>query len=157
MVRARVTLGASVGDAGAGIRVYGSEHLPAGRRRDVIEAGSVAAFALNIVVARILRGGVPDIGRGDRVAFVAYRVATLTGRRLSRIRLQRRPGIAVRGLLPLTLLGDVTVAARGATGRLVVIAEEVCRGSRRRDEGGTIAIDDLFVHAPADRQHDDHQ
>src|SRR5688500_7527078 len=131
MVRARVAFGTAVRDAGAGVGMYRGQHLASRGRGHMLETRPVTALALHVVISRIRHAGVADGGGGHCIPLVADRMAPLTRRLLPAARLERGPRVGMARLLPLCLLGAVTIAARCPAGRLVVVAEAVGGGGRQ--------------------------
>ena len=122
----------------------------------MIEPGAVAALALDVVIRGVLHQEVT--GRvGGQIAVVAHRMTAFARRARPPGSLQARPGLRVRGSLPLGLVLDVTVAAIGLLLADGEVTEEAVGCVLAGHERPRDVLDRLF-RARADRQHrEDHR
>ena len=102
----------------------GGQGLCGVRVGDVLEPGAMTAFALDVPIPRIRRGRPPDVLRDDQISVRPNRVAPLTRLRGRSAFLEVIPRVGVRGLLPLGVLSDVTVAAHRASVPDIAVSEK---------------------------------
>src|SRR5881394_120800 len=106
------------------------------------ETGTVAAFALDVVVTGIRLGAVA-CSSDDLIAFLTYGVTPVARRGGVSRGGEVRPGMRVRGRTPSPLLFDVAIAARGLLRRNTEVSQETVRAVDRRVEGLPVPIHDI--------------
>ncbi len=156
-MRALVAFATAVGNPG--VRHERSQGLDGAGLGDVVQARTVAAFALYVVVLRYVHHrvrvlqGVPSGGAVDNVAELVHRVAPVAEALRAPGTLERVVGVRVGCLRPDGLDPHVTVSARG----LLLVRVEVSQVSegeiRGRIEWIAIAEDDGLLGTRAGDHH----
>ena len=91
---------------------------------NVLKTRTVATFALDVVVHRVLDRIVSGNRSARGIALTRHGMASVTCRGFARTCVQCRVGTCVLGFLPATLEVHVAIAARRLLCRRVVVAEE---------------------------------
>src|SRR4026208_2182325 len=113
--------------------ISGTGHAELGTRQDqicladalnMLKPGTVAAFALNVVVDRVLERVVSGNRSVRGIALTRHGMASVTRRGLARTCVQCRVGTCVLGSRPASLEVHVAITARRLLCRRVVVSEE---------------------------------